>query len=127
MKYSRRNKKDSQLPNYFCEGNTILTKNDNIANCFNRFLSNIGPELAGSIKGPEGKSYEDYLKQIIFSSFSFETVDSGYVMKRINELKSKSSFGHDGLSSILLKRNCIANNACSHHDKKSITYFWHIS
>ena len=99
-----RNKKSSELPNYFCEGNNILTKNEDIANCFNRFFCNIGPELADSIKGPEGKSYEDYLKQNIFSTFSFETIDSDYVMKRVQELKSKSSFGHDGLSSILLKR-----------------------
>ena len=99
-----RSKKASELPNYFCDGNNILTKNEEIANCFNRFFCNIGPELADSIKGPEGKSYEDYLKQNIFSTFSFETIDSEYVMKRIQELKSKTSFGHDGLSSILLKR-----------------------
>ena len=99
-----RNKKSSELPNYFCEGNNILTKNEDIANCFNRFFCNIGPDLADSIKGPEGKSYEDYLKQNIFSTFSFSTIDSDYVMKQIQELKSKSSFGHDGLSSILLKR-----------------------
>ena len=98
-----RKKKDAELPSYFCEGNKILTKNEDIANCFNNFFCNIGPELANSIKGPEGKSYQDYLKQNILSSFAFSTVDTEYVKKMITDIKSKSSFGHDGVSSILLK------------------------
>ena len=99
-----RKKKDSGLPSYFCDGNNILTSNEDIANCFNRFFCNIGPELANSIKGPEGKSYQDYLKQNILSSFSFSTVSSDDVKDMIASLKSKSSFGHDGVSSILLKQ-----------------------
>ena len=97
-------KKDSELPSYFCEGNSILTKSEDIADCFNRFFCNVGPKLADSIKGPEGKSYKDYLKQNILSTFAFTTVDTDYVIKMIAELKSKSSFGHDGISSILLKK-----------------------
>ena len=97
-------KKDSELPSYFCDGNNILTKSEDIADCFNRFFCNIGPKLANSIQGPPGKSYQDYLKQNILSSFSFSTVDTDFVQKMISELKSKSSFGHDGVSSILLKK-----------------------
>ena len=67
------------------------------------FFCNIGPELANSIKGPEGKSYKDYLKQNILCSFAFSTVDTDYIKKMIASLKSKSSFGHDGVSGILLK------------------------
>ena len=99
-----RKKKDSELPSYFCEGNKIITKSEDIANCFNKFFCNIGPELANSIKGPPGKSYQDYLKQNILSNFAFSTVDTEYVQKMIMEIKSKSSFGHDGVSSILLKK-----------------------
>ena len=98
-----RKKKHAELPSYFCEGKNILTKNEDIADCFNRFFCNIGPELANSIKRPEGRSHQDYLKQNILSSFAFSTVDTNYVKKMISELKSKSSFGHDGVSSILLK------------------------
>ena len=31
-------KKDSELPSYFCDGNNILTKSEDIADCFNRFF-----------------------------------------------------------------------------------------
>ena len=58
-----RNKRDSELPSYFCEGNNVITSNQDIANCFNNFFSKIGPALAQTIKGPPGKSYKDYLKK----------------------------------------------------------------
>ena len=98
-----RNKRDSELPSYFCEGNNVITSNQDIANCFNNFFSKIGPALAQTIKGPPGKSYKDYLKKTIHSTFTFSTVNSDDVIKYIKELKSKSSSGHDGISSIMLK------------------------
>ena len=82
---------------------TIVTNNVDIANCFNNFFTQIGSSLAKSIKTPANKSYKDYLHQTITSTFSFSTVESEHVTKIIKCLKSKSSFGHDGLSTILLK------------------------
>ena len=99
---SRKNK-TKELPKYFSDNNRIITENIDIANCFNNFFCNIGPSLANSIKSPENKSYKDYLKQNILSVFTFNTVTSEHILKCINKLKSKSSFGHDGLSSIHLK------------------------
>ena len=96
-------KKTVDLPRYILNGNTTLTENKDIANCFNNFFCNIGPSLAGSIKSPTNKSYSDYMKQNITSSFSFDTVTPDYISKLINKLKSKTSNGHDGLSSIQLK------------------------
>ena len=95
--------KKVEMPDYFLDGNKVLTENIDIANCFNNFFANIGPTLANSIKGPMGQSYKDYLKTKIESSFSFNTVDNSYVLKLINKLKPKTSFGYDGLSSIMLK------------------------
>ena len=91
------------LPKYFFDGNDKLTDNIDIANCFNNFFCNIGPSLANSIQNPQNKSYTDYLKQNILSSFSFSTITSEFTSKIIRKLKSKSSSGHDGLSSIQLK------------------------
>lgn len=91
------------LPKYFFDGNNKLTDNIDIANCFNNFFCNIGPSLANSIQNPQNKSYTDYLKQNILSSFSFSTITSDFTSKIIRKLKSKSSSGHDGLSSIQLK------------------------
>ena len=44
--------KNSELPKYFFDGNIKLTKNTDIANCFNNFFCNIGPILANSIETP---------------------------------------------------------------------------
>ena len=96
-------KKTADLPKYFFDGNKTLTENTDIANCFNNFFCNIGPTLANTIISPSNKSYTDYMKQNITSSFSFDCVTPEHVSKLIRKLKSKSSSGHDGLSSIQLK------------------------
>ena len=84
-------KKTVDLPRYILNGNDTLTENKDIANCFNNFFCNIGPSLAGSIKSPTNKSYSDYMKQNITSSFSFDTVTPDYISKLINKLKSKTN------------------------------------
>ena len=96
-------KQRSDFPEYFIDKNKLITKDEDIANYFNNFFCNIGPELANSIKGPPGKSYKNYLTQTITSTFTFKTIDSDFILKLIRKLKPKSSFGHDGISSILLK------------------------
>ena len=96
-------KKIPDLPKYFLDNDKILTENTDIANCFNNFFSQIGPKLAKSIKSPPNKSYKDYLTQNITSTFSFQTVTQDNTLKVINNLKPKSSTGHDGISTILLK------------------------
>ena len=99
---SKKSKK-SELPKYFFDGNKTLTENIDIANCFNNFFCNIGPTLANSIENPPNKCFTDYLKQNILSSFTFNTITIESTAKIINKLKSKSSSGHDDLSSIQLK------------------------
>ena len=96
-------KKIHDLPKYFLDNDKILTDNADIANCFNLFFSQVGPNLAKSIPSPVDKSYKDYLTAHITSSFSFETVTIENISKQIKGLKPKSSTGHDGLSTILLK------------------------
>ena len=91
------------MPEYFLDGNKVLTKSLDIADCFNKFFANVGPTLANSIEGPMGQSYKDFLKTKIESNFSFNTIDNSHVLNLIKKLKPKTSFGHDGLSSIMLK------------------------
>ena len=98
-----RSRKEGELPNYFFDGEKTITDNGDIANLFNNFFCGIGPKLAQSIKGPAGKCYKDNLKQTFESRFTFNTVDSDYIYNQIKQLKTKTSFGHDGLSSKLLK------------------------
>ena len=49
------------------------------------------------------KTIKSYLKRTITSSFSFKMVSSSDVLKVIQELKTKNSFGHDNISTKLLK------------------------
>ena len=61
-------------------------------------------KLSNEIKAKGSHSYKAYLKKVITSRFVFSTVCQEDVMKSINKLKSKSSSGHDGISTVLLKK-----------------------
>ena len=75
-----------------------------IANHFNIFFANIGPELSKNLHSNSEKFVSSYMKQTIISSFNFECVNSEIVEKIILELSSKNSCGSDGLSTNFLKR-----------------------
>ena len=55
------------------------------------------------IKTQSGRSFKDHLTKNILSSFNFSFVTEEQVLKIIQKLKPKSSHGHDGISTILLK------------------------
>ena len=48
-------------------------------------------------------NYRKYLTGNILSSFQFDLVDDDTIVKTLQSIKSKSSSGHDGISSKLLK------------------------
>ena len=77
-----------------------------MANCFNNFFTNVGPTLAKSVHSPQNKSFTDYLQNNIASVFEFKLITPNELIEIINKLKPKSSFGHDNISTQLLK--CIA-------------------
>ena len=91
------------FPEYFNVGNSKITDKANIANQFNKYFTNIGPELSQNIKPPPSKNYTDFLTERIASSFSFETITCSETAKVIKSLKPKTSSGHDNLSTVLLK------------------------
>ena len=74
-----------------------------MANKFNNFFINIGPSLSKDIRLDRNHNYEKYLNRHIFTSFHFELVDNNDVKKTIMSLRSKTSTGHDGISTKLLK------------------------
>ena len=95
--------KKTGFPKHFLDNDRIITDDKDIANCFNNFFTNIGPNLAQDIPSPPNKAYTDFLKDKITHSFNFSTVSPDQVLKIINKLLPKSSFGHDNISTILLK------------------------
>ena len=66
-----------------------------IANQYNKFFANIGPEMSKNLHTNSDKSVSFYMKQC---------VNSDIAEKTILELSSKNSCGADGLSTNLLKR-----------------------
>jgi hypothetical protein len=96
-------RKTKELPKYFMLDTVCLTDAKTIADGFNNFFTNIGPELANKITPPQDKSYQTYLSDIIDCQFKFQLVTSETVGKAIDNLKSKTSTGTDGLSNKLIK------------------------
>ena len=97
-------KNKREFPNYFVIDDREIKAHTDISNCFNRFFSRVGPDLADSIISTSAKSFSYYLKQNIYSSSEFNCIDIPEVRKTINDLSSKKSCGYDSISSKLLKR-----------------------
>ena len=76
-----------------------------IANTFNDFFINIGPNLTENIipKDQSNISYRIYINASILSSFNFQLIDDESLRKTLNSLRTKSSSGYDGISTRLLK------------------------
>ena len=91
------------LPNYFVINGSPITDKTTIANEFNKYFVNIGPNLASNIDSPIDKSFTDYLKTPNINSFHFKLVTENDIKDIIKKLKDKSSSGHDKLSNKLLK------------------------
>ena len=87
---------------YVCKEETI-TYTVEIAEKFNDFFINKGPTINNEIKHIGSNDYETYPNQNIMTSFHFERIDNESLRKTLNNLRSKSSSGHDGISMCLLK------------------------
>ena len=97
------NDKENTIPKNFIINNLPCSDKQAIANEFNKFFINVGPSLANDITQPLNQSYNDFLSTNVTSSLKFHTVSEDYVLKIIDNLKSKSSSGVDHLSNNLLK------------------------
>jgi len=96
-------RKVKSFPDGFTDGKENITDKQEIANKFNMFFTNVGPNLANDIKCPENKSFKDYLNKKYIKQFKFIEIDKENLTKIIKEMKSKTSCGVDGISMKLLK------------------------
>jgi hypothetical protein len=96
-------RKKKHFPEYFCVDDEHIHDKLEIANKFNIYFTNIGPKLASTIDQPVGKSFTTFLNKKISSKLSFHEVTSDHVSKIIDKLRTKLSFGFDGISTKLLK------------------------
>ena len=92
-----------KIPDYFkFDGKKIYDKRET-ANKFNSFFTNIGPSLANNIKKVTDKRYSDYLTLKPEVNLNFKPITETVVDKIITNLNSKTSFGHDGISTLVFK------------------------
>ena len=96
-------KKHTDIPDFFTWNNKTFKDKTEIANQFNLFFTNIGPELASKIKIHPDKSYKKYLVRKTLPDFNFNIISDIDIIKVIDHLENKTSCGVDGISNSLLK------------------------
>ena len=99
-----RPKKNAQQPNTIEANDILLSDPLQIANSLNSYFVNVGPNLAGKIKIPKHSNHKVYLKEKDTNTFDFTKVDELEVNSIIDHLSPKTSYGFDGISTILLKQ-----------------------
>ena len=82
----------------------VIEDKEEICNTFNDFIANVDPKLANQIKPISNKSFDNFLKKRILTSFSFTLVNENDVLKHLSSLRTKNSAGIDGISVKLLKK-----------------------
>ena len=110
---NRRNEK-STLPDKFIEkvSNKALTNPTAIANNFNKYFINVGPELARQIRIENNeKSFDRYLSGSYVKSMFVEPVTEIEVKIEIDKLNQNKSAGYDELSAKVIK--FIGNEICT--------------
>ena len=85
----------------------IVTDKKSIANGFNKYYTSIGAKLADNIKQRNkinnvDFNFETFVKRSEYS-FKFQDVSTDEILKAVQSLKNKTSFGVDGVSNVLLK------------------------
>ena len=99
-----RKKVSTEFPDFFLENDCPIYDKKHIADRFNHFFVNVGPSFSDKIPEPAGLSYKHFLKKTINSRFTFDLVHSSDICKTIQNLKTKTSCGYDGMSTKLLKQ-----------------------
>lgn len=84
------------------QNNKIIRDPKQIADNFNLFFANVGPNLATKIP-PSSHKFSEYLKTNVSNSIFFKPTDNVEVKQIIFALKNSNSTGHDDLSVKTLK------------------------
>ena len=103
-----KNKKSSGYPTLFKHNGLDITDPKTIANEFNKYFTNIGPELANSINTSGMPNVMSYMKPKADHRFKFEYTNPENIRQLISEMKSKNSSGEDEFSSKFLKNKDVS-------------------
>ena len=100
----------SRLPDSFISSvdpNVELSSQSDIANGFNQFFNTIGPKLSEQINSSHlpWDNFRKYLPKKPDHSFKFHPISPSYLLIIVKKMKSKSSYGDDYMSNVLLKKS----------------------
>ena len=96
-----RRKSDKAVINELELNGTRITNSTEIAEGFNNFFAEIGPELSRDIE-EVGTSFDEYILQTS-NCFSFQRVTQSHVLSYLNKLCKRKATGLDSVSARLLR------------------------
>ena len=82
-------RKKVNFPEFFKIDNTVVTGTTSIANKFNFFFTNIGPNLAKEICVPSRNNFKNYLLNQNDNNLTFKLIGEDFFSKLIDDLDSK--------------------------------------
>ena len=85
------------------EGQTKITEDQEIANRFNTYFINIGPNQSKNIIYNGDKTHKSYLTHTFQTEFNYTEVNEEIILDIIGNLKNSNSCGFDDLSTNTLK------------------------
>ena len=95
--------KTKSFPDIFKDGQHELSDDREIANRFNAFFTNVGPDQSRNIRYNGNKTHQTYLTQDNDTEFNFTDVNDDIILNIINKLPNKNSCGYDNLSTKIIK------------------------
>ena len=98
-----RNKAKNHQNAFKTDSGNIVTEPGNIADCFNNFFVEIGPNLASNIQH-SGKDFYEYLDEPTQKSLFMKPVVADEVLKIISKFDQNKSPGHDGIGNLIVKK-----------------------
>ena len=94
----------SSFPQTFNVDNKRTDDKSIIAESFNQYFSKIGLQTSQNVP-PAYKHFTSYMRNTSVNSMFLEPIEPSHVLDVVNKLKSKTSSGHDDVSSKLIKES----------------------
>ena len=92
-----------KLPEMFVENGREIRNKKDIANGFNSFFINVGPNLAKQIKNPSHVSVENYMQESNKNTMFLDPVDGIEIINIVKSFGNKTSVDCHGISMSLIK------------------------
>ena len=99
-----KDKNKHEFPDKFDYNRRTTSNNTDIANLFNEFFTNVGPDLAKNIITPNGTSIFDYMQNRNDTCMFLTPVDEMEVSRVVKSCKNKYSTDSNELSMYVVKR-----------------------